>query len=162
MQRNPKRFVRVRRFDMYRACQSDVGFPKHPIFTDVEEGTAAITRFTLLEVAVYLVIVGGITHFHPGISSRAQRGWFLSWALLGIIYGLGFINQLPPSEAGFTKVRVELVRIFAAMIIGAATIGGIVAMIQQYLHLFQCQGRYHLLNRPNCKSDASMPSVLSC
>ena len=32
----------------------------------------------LTECVVYLIVVGGITGFRPGISSCAQRGWIMS------------------------------------------------------------------------------------
>jgi hypothetical protein len=39
-----------------------------------------------VQLAVYLVIIGAITCFRSRISSHAQRGWFMSWPLIGIIY----------------------------------------------------------------------------
>ena len=86
----------------------------------------------VLQVALYLVIVGGCTHFQSGISSRAQRGWFVSWALVGSTYGLTF-----QSVTGEGMV-IQIIQSMVILWFGAASIGGVVAMIQQYLHLYQC------------------------
>jgi hypothetical protein len=108
-----------------------------------------------VQLAIYLVIIGAITRFRSGISSRAQRGWFMSWALIGIIYGSlsyeedvddeymqevkiyrvsrahGGIWHGSPADSGWSAW-------FIGCVLGAATIGGVVAMVQQYLHLVQC------------------------
>ena len=88
--------------------------------------------FGVLQVALYLAIVGGCTHFQSGISSRAQRGWFVSWALVGSIYGLEL-----QSQTGEGMV-IQIMQSMRMLCVGAASIGGVVAMIQQYLHLYQC------------------------
>ena len=85
-----------------------------------------------LQVVLYLAIVGGCTHFQSGISSRAQRGWFISWALVGSIYGLEL-----QSQTGEGMV-IQIMQSMRMLCFGAASIGGVVAMIQQYLHLYQC------------------------
>lgn len=56
----------------------------------------------LLQFAIYLAVVGGVTRFRPGISSSAQRGWFMSWALCGTLYG--YLAR--PMPAGPTKRSV--------------------------------------------------------
>lgn len=147
----------------------------------------ALFQVGIFEFFAYLAIVGGMTNFHPGISSRAQRGWFMSWALLGCIYGLfeDFINvgekgapgdvvicqdtDLERKETnrrriaedgidsesdedellrelgcyklyGIRELHAIFKRYCPQLILitgpGVATIGGVVAMIQQYLHLF--------------------------
>lgn len=93
------------------------------------------TNAVILELAVYLAIVGGITRFRPGISSRAQRGWFVLWAVVGTIYGVTLRSGILRDEDEDDKWFHSYVFSFCA---GAAAIGGVVAMIQQYLHLFQC------------------------
>jgi hypothetical protein len=53
----------------------------------------------LLQFALYLAVVGGITRFRNGISTSEQRGWFMSWALLGTLYGfLPMMGQLDDDE----------------------------------------------------------------
>jgi hypothetical protein len=113
----------------------------------------------IVQLAVYLVIIGAITRFRSGISSRAQRGWFMSWPLIGIIYGC-VIGSLSYEEdvANEYVQEVKIYRVsrahggiwhgspedsgwsawFIGCVLGAATIGGVVAMVQQYLHLVQC------------------------
>ena len=83
-----------------------------------------------LQVALYLAIVGGCTHFQSGISSRAQRGWFVSWVLVGSTFGHVF-----QSLFGEGMVIGQSISIFY---FGVASIGGVVTMIQRYLHLYQC------------------------
>jgi hypothetical protein len=41
----------------------------------------------ILSLVIYLSIVGGITRFRYGISTLAQRGWFISWAIMGVTFG---------------------------------------------------------------------------
>ncbi|KAF8501888.1 hypothetical protein JB92DRAFT_3098970 [Gautieria morchelliformis] len=121
----------------------------------------------ICEFAVYLAIVGGVTRFSSGISSRAQRGWFLSWALCGTIYGYIFnpqpskeiadrgkelvadifkavnlITRTPSSQhqlpTPITGTLATIIQILYALPAWVPTVGGVVAMIQQYLHLIQC------------------------
>jgi hypothetical protein len=107
-----------------------------------------------LQIYSFFGIVGGLTRFRPGISTRAQRGWFISWPLIGIIYG-----QFSTSK--YEKITRQTVKIAAVpqenstwdgrhdafedeapwitvLVFGAATIGGVVAMVQQYVHLIEC------------------------
>ena len=40
-----------------------------------------------LELVTYLAIMGGMTRFHNRESTIAQRGWLISWAIVGIVVG---------------------------------------------------------------------------
>jgi hypothetical protein len=114
----------------------------------------------ILQYVIYLAIVGGVTRFRSGISSRAQRGWFMSWALIGTIYGC-FVGAAATYEEHAAKECTQEVRILkvprtkedgwrgapevtgffwwaVSCSCGAATIGGVIAMVQQYLHFVQC------------------------
>ena len=107
-----------------------------------------------LQLAIYLAIIGGRTRFRAGISSRAQRGWFMSWAILGIVYGnmslfedddddddddiwLAFSPAGPRPFKKITVYQKVLATVFP-MMTGAATIGGVVAMVQQYTQFVEC------------------------
>ena len=41
----------------------------------------------ILELVTYLAIMGGMTGFHQQASTIAQRGWLISWAIIGIFTG---------------------------------------------------------------------------
>jgi hypothetical protein len=135
-----------------------------------------IIEFSCAAVQVYLFIgiLGGLTRFRPGISTRAQRGWFISWPLIGMIYGQYIASEYRetsrqtvkiahvPQEtstwdglhasseddmtslvrlafgAAITHAIVQLLHIIFALALGAGTIGGVVAMAQQYLHFIEC------------------------
>ena len=97
---------------------------------EVEKGLSLVLYFHL---TIYLAIVGGKTRFRPGISSRAQRGWFVSWAVIGILYGSVF-----SFSAMGGKLRSAQWLIALAFMFGAATVGGVVAMVQQYLQFVEC------------------------
>ena len=115
----------------------------------------------LIPEAVYIVfqfyawlgIVAGLTRFRSGISTTAQRGWFISWPLLGIVYGQYSAGKYydtsrqavkilaVPEEGHFwdgghgNKVGMPRLVLWS---FGAATIGGVVAMVQQYLLFIEC------------------------
>ena len=101
-----------------------------------------LLEFNLLNIAylhltIYLAIVGSKTRFRPGISSLAQRGWFVSWAVIGILYGSAVpfaakIRQIAP--VGMRSWVLEL----GVLCCGAAAMGGVVAMVQQYLQFVEC------------------------
>lgn len=109
-------------------------------------GTAKVIG--VVECAIYLAIVGGITRFRPGISRRAQRGRFVSWGVLGTITGSVFDyltekdgdDVLDDLEAKWGQQHrlLCLCKIALGGAFWTATVGGIVAMIQQYIHLFRC------------------------
>ena len=87
-------------------------------------------------LTVYLAIVGGKTRFRPGISSPAQRGWFVSWAIIGILYGSMFslFTRIRNPSSAMQRWR----NVVLSFITGAATVGGVVAMVQQYLQFVEC------------------------
>ena len=99
----------------------------------------AFNLFTYLQLAIYLAIIGGKTQFRRGISTSAQRGWFVSWAVLGIFYGSGYIfvaRAYTISEGIKTQILsfTHLLHYVAT----AATVGGVVVMVQQYLQFVEC------------------------
>lgn len=44
-------------------------------------------RWTWLPTIICIAIVGGISHFDPGSSSVSQRGWVMSWIVVGGVIG---------------------------------------------------------------------------
>lgn len=46
-----------------------------------------LSTLSKLICLVPLAIVGGLSGFHAGRSTTAQRGWTMSWLVLGIVYG---------------------------------------------------------------------------
>jgi hypothetical protein len=145
------------------SSSDDAKIHLHPEVTMASEKRFAtiFSRTSLLLIASYLAIVGAISRFRNGISTQAQRGWFLSWGIVGILYGL-ILSMFDASEvdviicrkqdeATHTKIRQKdsaLHRIIddvgqyyviaVLMTAGSATIGGIIAMVQQYLHIYEC------------------------
>ena len=108
---------------------------KHLAFAPaLEDDEHLVSPIVFLALACYLAIVGGITRFRPGISTKVQRGWFVSWAVTGTLFGLLPVDETVKST-GFVAATA---RVSLACIAGMAAFGGILAMIQQYLHLFQC------------------------
>ena len=47
-----------------------------------------LTWISWLVCLVPLAIVGGLSGFHSGHSTKAQRGWMMSWLVIGIVHGL--------------------------------------------------------------------------
>ena len=42
-----------------------------------------------LVAAIPLAVIGGITRFHPGHSTLAERSWIMTWLIFGMVYGVG-------------------------------------------------------------------------
>jgi hypothetical protein len=108
-----------------------------------------------LQIYSFFGTVGGLTRFRQGISTRAQRGWFISWPLIGMIYGALASGASRYEDTSRQTVKIAAVpqenstwdglhedsntaQLLGALVLGAATIGGVVAMVQQYLHLIEC------------------------
>jgi hypothetical protein len=110
--------------------------------------------YILLQFYAWLGIVAGLTRFHKGISTTAQRGWFISWPLLGIVYGQYSAGKYYDTSRQAVQIlanaegshhywngrhgsKVVMPRL-VLWSFGAATIGGVVAMVQQYLLFIEC------------------------
>ena len=115
--------------------------PDLSFLVDKLDGKAslAFSLFTYLQLAIYLAIIGGKTQFRRGISSRAQRGWFVSWAVLGIFYGSGyiFVARAYTISEGF-KYQLSSFTSLLHYVATAATVGGVIVMVQQYLQFVEC------------------------
>jgi hypothetical protein len=106
--------------------------------TNEVEVDQVLSLVVYLHLAIYLAIVGGKTRFRPGNSSRAQRGWFVSWAVIGIVYGALFSAYAKRTVDNKARSVTSVALVLVAFIFGAATIGGVVAMVQQYLQFVEC------------------------
>jgi uncharacterized membrane protein HdeD (DUF308 family) len=112
--------------------------------------------YFLLNIVVYVGIVGGMTHFEQKESTVAQRGWFISWAILGSAYGCaGYLVKLSEetiknthsdkekAERQISSITSSSSRMITSMAtilsFGAPAIGGLVALCQQYLADYTCQ-----------------------
>jgi hypothetical protein len=83
-----------------------------------KDKTQSIDRWTIMACAVFVLamaapyaIIGGISGFQEGESTRAQRGWTISWLVLGQVFGglLGpreyfFLPWGAPAIGGFVVV----------------------------------------------------------
>jgi hypothetical protein len=127
----------VRHLDTDQGYQCDIGFTKG---IGVYDSETQMRIFAFLYTACYLSIVAGITRFRPGISTQAQRGWFISWAIVGSSTGfvLKELSESNDSVSTHSVASVAVIPIIISLMYGVPTIGGIVAMIRQYLHLFEC------------------------
>jgi hypothetical protein len=123
-----------------------------------------LTRTGLLLCALYLAIVGALSRFDSGISTRAERGWFLSWAIVGSIYGLApsriqtlgcgsgqviichkrdentrrRITERNNSSRHFLGKWMKQLKMVPKVVLSVATIGGVVKLAQQYIDLYEC------------------------
>jgi hypothetical protein len=123
-----------------------------------------LTYIGIIICALYLTLVGALSRFHNGISSQAERGWFLSWGIVGTIYGL-LPSRIRVIREGSSQVIIcqeqdkvarariqksrdslwKLLSIIAEfmikltkVLVGAVTIGGIATMVKQYLRIYEC------------------------
>jgi hypothetical protein len=108
--------------------------------------------YVVFQFYIWLGIVAGLTRFRSGISTTAQRGWFVSWPLLGVIYGQSTAGKYFDTSEQAVKILASPARGFCwngrrrnvvmprlvLWTFGAATIGGVVAMVQQYLLFIEC------------------------
>jgi hypothetical protein len=84
----------------------------------LKDKTQSIDRWTIMACAVFVIamaapyaIIGGISGFQDGESTRAQRGWTISWLVFGQVFGglLGpreyfFLPWGAPAIGGFVVV----------------------------------------------------------
>ena len=94
---------------------------------------------TYLQLALYLAIIGGITRFRSGISSPAQRGWFISWALCGIFFGnVDLFRDTRIGQLVEGGLWVMVIEYLWRIVMGTAAVGGLVVMVQQYMQFVEC------------------------
>ena len=119
-----------------------------------------------LELVTYLAIMGGMTRFHNRESTIAQRGWLISWTIVGIcvgssLEGVGImfrkiwsqVKMKIPGEVTFIgKINDAVLELdergdkwlplFLSIMYGVPTIGGLVVLSQQYLTNFVCSSTF--------------------
>lgn len=91
----------------------------------------------ILALGAPYVIIGGLTHFNAGGSTRAQRGWTMSWLVLGQFFG--FLMGTVHFARGRSSVMSLLGLGFILIVLcSAAPIGGLIAVGQMILSSETC------------------------
>ncbi|PVG01508.1 hypothetical protein CPB86DRAFT_835296 [Serendipita vermifera] len=148
-----------------------------PLFDELRDQTTRPAKWTMKSEEItdystyflgiflcmlHLAIVGGLSRFRNGISTQAERGWFMSWSILGTCYGMFSFNIFANADLGKViicqsgdersreKIRLRQPKLAALLskfrgptkllqlLVGVATIGGVVTMIKQYIRIYQC------------------------
>jgi hypothetical protein len=80
--------------------------------------------FNVYFPAIPIAVIGGLTHFRPGQSSRAQRTWILMWFVFGI--GVSpILNQVLPMIGDNIGLFLFVIAFYSA-----PAIGGLVVVAQ--------------------------------
>lgn len=53
-----------------------------------DRNTRLVYGLSLFVIAIQLAILGGLTGFHGGQSTHAQKSWIITWFVFGMVYGL--------------------------------------------------------------------------
>jgi hypothetical protein len=75
-------------YDVFKRSHEDDDEPEYRRKVSVRmepESKPPLGILCIIEVALYLGILGGLTHFRPGISKPVERGFFVSWVVIGIV-----------------------------------------------------------------------------
>jgi hypothetical protein len=86
--------------------------------------------YAALTSLLSLAIIGGLSHFNRGSSSRAQRGWTMAWWVVGV--GIGVFLTLIPSwhwQGGWQLVMwISLI-----LSLGSSAIGGFIVVGEMFV-----------------------------
>jgi hypothetical protein len=105
------------------------------------------TWLPLVLGAIPIAIVGAISHFDSGQSTKAQRVWTMTWLVFGTVIDIVPVSQLVQKFMGihadvFFHERITLVRMVLShmtlILCGAPTIGGIVVVAQMLIDYGVC------------------------
>lgn len=120
------------------------------LFTDLYLTVAEVDLALGVSVALGLplAILGGISHFDEGESTRAQRGWVMGWLVVGAVYGVGFWRQVFRSgqeiyssfgqRAGLMLAKAQVGPLVMLAPLAVASIGGFVVVSQMILEYGDC------------------------
>ena len=105
-------------------------------------------RFALKTIVVLapLIINGAISGFQPGESTSAERGWTMSWLIVGITSCAGLVyifTIIYLKEEDHLRVKwknsASVARLVVFMLAcGAPAIGGMITVIQMFLQFGSC------------------------
>jgi hypothetical protein len=99
--------------------------------------TGSAVVVAIVALAAPYIIIGALTRFDPKQSTRAQRGWTMSWLVLGQVFGasmsLFHFGRSTYIEAVWSFALPSMV-----LFCGAPPIGGVVVVIEMILSLPIC------------------------
>ena len=97
---------------------------------------------TAAVIGIPFVIIGVLTGFHPGQSTKHERVWTMIWYVFGGLFGwaipimLGdFEHDVEDGDGRIPPKATAVLRIFYALTCGVGTIGGLVMvgkMLKEY------------------------------
>ena len=85
--------------------------------------------------AIPLAAIGGMTRFHNGHSTHAQRAWTMSWPTFNLLYGAALELMFDPNKLQGRDEVDSYHFIFGVLMIAIPAIGGFVTvgqMLQEY------------------------------
>ncbi|KAM0302176.1 hypothetical protein ACHAO8_011611 [Botrytis cinerea] len=101
------------------------------IFKMVEN---CVPTVLLINGLVVFAVIGGLSHFNPGLSTNSQRGWTMTWCVLGIIAG-GMPLEILLGGDDIRVIEKFVPLLVSVFLYGIPSIGGFVVvaqMIQAY------------------------------
>lgn len=91
-------------------------------------------------------IIGPLSHFNDGESTKVQRGWTMAWLVVGNIFGHysyetieTLSNSVASRALSFNFVKIPLLKV---LLYGAATVGGMVVVGQMLVDYGNCVRMY--------------------
>ena len=95
---------------------------------------------TAAVIGIPFVIIGVLTGFHPGQSTKPERVWTMIWYVFGGYFGWAIPIMLGDIEHDVKDGRIPpkatvVLRVFYALTCGVGTIGGLVMvgkMLKEY------------------------------
>lgn len=93
-------------------------------------------------------IIGPLSHFENGESTKAQRGWTMAWLVVGITFGsqcyeiIENLSSNVASSNSFNFFRVPLLNVLVILTYGVAMIGGMVVVGQMLIDYGSCVRMY--------------------
>lgn len=96
----------------------------------------------LFGVSIPIFVIGGMTHFAPGSSTKAQRVWTMVWLSFSIVIGLGSPVVLDTDLKDVSKFKKTRENVLIALIFlltyAAPAIGGLVVVGQMIVQTGIC------------------------
>ena len=130
--------VTVKEFDEFilRADPTTLETSITPGINNHEPATIGVFLWGLLLALAPIAIVGGLSHFHAGSSTVAQRAWTMAWLGSDIIAGVVLGGMLVPTDKKDAQEHTALgVTVVYSLIFGAPALGGFVVvgqMVKEY------------------------------
>jgi hypothetical protein len=101
-----------------------------------EDNTNMTFLLSIPVIAIQIAIIGGLSRFQSGASTRAQRVWTMTWFSFGIL--IGYLQFLTRESADEWRALCLTPEVFWILLVSAPAIGGFVVVGQMLTAFGDC------------------------